>query len=248
MGAVTEEQPLPEDDPDEQPIVPMRDLSAEEEYADPGIEPAVAAEPPRLRMLGGVLLIFAALAVVIALILPLYHVGVAQSLNFGGPGIGADFAVNAWGMVQQNGLPDSVNQLLNVIVGDTPMWGIPLVLVGLLLAAAGAVALWQPTMRYVSGGALAAAALLVGCFAMLSSFVAAAIDPSRIGGPISTSIGPGFWLLMVGVLFALAGVAAVLVGRPLQPVAMIAPAGREEPPTPPMGFPAPVVLPDLDEK
>lgn len=253
MGAVTEEQPLPEDeDPDEQPIVPMRDLSAEEEHADPGIDPAVAVEPPRLRMLGGVLLIFAALAVVVALILPLYHIDTGGRLSLGGLGIGSDLVVNAWGMVQQTGLPDSFTELLNVIVGDTPMWGIPLVLVGLLLAASGAVALWQPTVRYVSGGALAATALLVGCFAMLCSFMATALDAGRLGGPvttaITTSIGPGFWLLMVGALLALAGLVAVLVGRPIQPVAMIAPVEREEPPTPPMGFPAPVVLPDLDEK
>jgi hypothetical protein len=250
MGAVTEEQPLPEDeDPDEQPIVPMRDLSADEGSADPGTGPAPAVEPPRLRMLGGVLLLFAALGLVVALLVPLYHVGIGEGLRtLGGPGLGADFVVNAWGMVQQGGLPDSVSQLLNVIVGNTPMWGIPLVFVALLLAAAGAIALWQPTVRYVAGGALAATALLVGCFAMLGAFLATAVDPSRIGGSITASIGPGFWLLMVAVLLALAGLAAVLLGRPIPPVAMVAPARREEPPTPPMGFPAPVVLPDLDQK
>lgn len=249
MGVVTEEQPPPDDTPDEddQPIVPMRDLSDpdEAEPVEPGFEPGV--EPPRLRMVGGVLLLFAALGLVVALVMPLYRVSIGR----GALGSDNDFVVNAWGMVQQAGISDSIQQLINAIVGDTPMWGIPLVFVALLLAAAGGVALWQPAARYVPGAAIASTALLVGCFAMLCEFLAAQSDPNRFGGPsslVGTVIGPSFWLLIFTVLLALAGAAAVLLGRPPAVAAMppVAPA-REEPPTPPMGFPAPVVLPDLDD-
>jgi hypothetical protein len=248
MGAVTEEQPQPDGLPDEddQPIVPMLDLS------DPdGTEPAEAGfgqgvEPPRLRMLGGVLLLFAALGLVIALVLPLYRVTVGP----GSLGPDNDFVVNAWGMIQQADIASPIQQLINAIVGDTPMWGIPLVFVALLLAAAGAVALWRPTERYVAGGAIAATALLLGCFAMLAEFLVAQADPNRFGGPsnpIRTVIGPSFWLLVFAVVLAIAGLAAVLLGRPVADT-LVPVAAREEPPTPPMGFPAPVVLPELDEK
>ena len=249
MSGVTEQQPSPADRPDEddQPIVPMLDLSEPD-----GTEPAEAAfqasvEPSRLRLVGGVLLLFSALGLVVALVLPLYRVSVGP----GSLGPDNDFVVNAWGMIQQAGIADAVQQLINAIVGDTPTWGIPLVFVALLLAAAGGVALWRPAERYVAGGAIAATALLVGCFAMLAEFLVAQADPNRFGGPSSpvrTVIGPSFWLLVFTVVLAVAGLAAVLLGRPVADSQ--APVGpeREEPPTPPMGFPAPVVLPELDEK
>jgi hypothetical protein len=82
---------------------------------------------------------------------------------------------------------------------------------------------------------------------MLGLFLIDALDPVRIGGPVNFSIGPSFWLLVLAVLLALAGLAAVLLGRPLAVIAQAEPE-REEPETPPMGFPAPVVLPELDGK
>jgi hypothetical protein len=249
MSGVTEEQPPPAEHPDEddQPIVPMLDLSDPDgtEAAEAGFGQGV--ELSRLRMLGGVLLLFAALGLVIALVLPLYQVSVGP----GELGPDNDFVVNAWGMIQQAGIAGPVQQLINAIVGDTPMWGIPLVFVALLLAAAGGVALWQPAARYVAGGAIAATALLLGCFAMLAEFLVAQADPNRFGGPSSpvrTVIGPSFWLLVFAVVLAIAGLAAVLLGRPVVEAPVPVEPAREEPPTPPMGFPAPVVLPELDEK
>ena len=246
MGGVTDEQPLPdalpfEDGPfeDEQPIVPMLDLSAHEDPVETGAGPANEVEPPRLRMVGGILLLFAALVVVVALVLPLYHLGVSLGdpvRNLNGDPIGNDYVINAWGLVQQGAPSSGVAQLLNVLVGDTPMWGIPLVFVALLLAAAGSVALWRPTVRYVPGAVLAATALLVGCFAMLAEFVVTAVDPARVDGAVIGAIGPGFWLLVFAVVLALGGLAAALLGRPAQPA--LAQPEREEPPTPPMGFPA----------
>ncbi|HEY4019309.1 MAG TPA: hypothetical protein VGM75_11515 [Pseudonocardiaceae bacterium] len=245
---MTEERLLPDDD-DEQPIVPMRDLSAEEN-PDALPEP-VLQEPPRLRMVGGILLLFAALGLVVALIMPLYTVNVTAGL--GAQELGSGFVVTLWGATLPNdsGLPDTVlqlHQVINLIIGDTPMWGIPLVFVALLLAAAGGIALWRPTARYASGAALGATALLVACFAMLGVFLNAAFDPARIGGAVALAIGASFWLLVFAVLLAVAGLAAVLLSRPLASAPQVAQAEREEPETPPMGFPAPVVLPDLDEK
>jgi hypothetical protein len=263
MGDVTAEVPPPDEAPlsdeaplpeDEQPIVPMRDLSAEEDPQADAVPAeygyAESAEPPRLRMVGGVLLVFAALSVVIALVLPLYRVGVGGNIQSFDRGLNQDFVINAWGLAQQSGSPDSISQLIGVIVGDTPMWGIPLVIVALLLAGAGGIALWRPTVRYVSASALASVALLVGCFAMLGTFLVTAADPVRLGNEFTTTLGPSFWLLLFGLLLSLAGLAFVLIGRPT-PVQVFGPAARterDEPETPPMGFPAPVVLPELDEK
>ena len=258
MGDVTDEQLPPDADPadperDDQPIVPMFDLSAEEEPFEPQAALAAEGEPPRLRMVGGILLLFGALAMVVALVLPLYRIGQTVGVSGGfvplNGGLGDnDFVVNAWGMVQQGGLPDSVAQLINVLVGNTPMWGIPLVFVALLLVVAGGLALWRPTVPYVAGAAIGATALLAGCFAMLTEFMTTTDQPGRIG-PFTTSIGPGFWLLVFAVILALGGLAAVLFGRPAtparQPVA--SQPERDEPDTPPMGFPAPVVLPELDD-
>jgi hypothetical protein len=140
--------------------------------------------------------------------------------------------------------------LINVIIGNTPMWGIPLVFVALLLVVAGGLALWRPTVRYVSGAAVAATALLVGCFAMLAEFMATVGEADPVDAFVST-IGPAFWLLLFAVLLALGGLTAVLLGRPAASAPVLVPAGeseRDEPPTPPMGFPAPVVLPELDQK
>jgi peptidoglycan/LPS O-acetylase OafA/YrhL len=143
--------------------------------------------------------------------------------------------------------PIQLNQVFNLLIGNAPMWGIPLVFVALLLVAAGAAALWRPRARYVPGAVVAATALLVGCFAMLGVFLIDALDPDRIGGRIGYSVGPGFWLLVFAVLLTVGGTAAVLLGRPIAAIPQ-AEVEREEPETPPMGFPAPVVLPELDEK
>jgi hypothetical protein len=170
---------------------------------------------------------------------------------------GGAIVVNPWGAVLPSdaSFPSAIsgpsvaqlNQVINLLVGDAPMWGIPLAFVALALAAARGVALWRPSVRYVSGAAVAATALLVGCFAMLGLFLIDALDPTRIGGPVTFGVGPSFWLLVLAVLLSLGGVAAVLLGRPPAAIPQ-AEAEREEPETPPMGFPVPVVLPELDEK
>jgi hypothetical protein len=241
MVAVTEEQQPPDDD--EQPIVPMLDLS--DEPAEPA---TLAAEPSRLRMVGGILLLFGALGLVVALILPLYRITFNTGLIPPGEGrSGGVFTVNAWGLVGGAASTDPISQAINVIVGNTPTWGIPLVFVALLMAVAGSVALWRPDARYVPAAAIASTALLVGCFAMLLAFVINEISPDRIGGPITGAIGGGFWLLVFALVFAVLGLVAVLRGRSTSPAALTE-AEREEPETPPMGFPAPVVLPPLDDQ
>ncbi len=235
---------------DEQPIVPMHDLSDPDDAEPVPGELAAATEPPRLRMVGGVLLLFATLALVIALALPLYRVSVDR-VSLGPNNMDNDFVVNVWGLVQQAGLADPIQELINAIVGDTPMWGVPLVFVALLLAVSGVTALWLPARRYVAGAAIGSTALLVGCFAMLAAFLADQADMNRLGGPpspVRTVIGPGFWLLVFTVVLAMAGLAAVLFGRPVVGAVRPVEPGREEPPTPPMGFPAPVVLPELDDE
>jgi hypothetical protein len=249
MGGVTEDQ-QPPDAPDEappdddgQPIVPMLDLSDE-----PAAPAAPEAEPSRLRMVGGILLLFGALGLVVALVLPLYRISFDTGLIPPGEGrSGGVFTVNAWGLIGSSPSTDPISQAINVIVGNTPTWGVPLVFVALLLTVAGSVALWRPDARSVPAAAIAATALLAGCFAMLVEFVINEISPDRIGGPITGSIGAGFWLLVFAVVFAIAGLAAVLRGRSTPP-APVSEAEREEPETPPMGFPAPVVLPRLDDQ
>lgn len=244
MGVVTEE---PQDD-GEQPIIPMLDLSDDAEPTEAGQATPVRGEPSRLRMLGGVLLLFGALGLVVALILPLYRVGFDEPVRtFTDRSVSGGFMVNAWGVIGAGSSSDPLAQVMAVIIGITPTWGIPLVFVALLLTVAGSLALWRPDARYVPASAIAATALLVGCFAMLATFMVQAVDDTRLNGPISTSIGAGFWLLLFAVIFAVCGLAAVLRGRST-PAAPVAEAEREEPETPPMGFPAPVVLPRLDDQ
>ena len=242
MGVVTEEQP-DQRDQDEQPIVPMLDLSEE-----PAAPAPPGPEPSRLRMVGGILLLFGALGLVLALILPLYRISFNTGLIPPGEGrSGGVFTINAWGLIGGSPSSDPISQAINVIVGNTPTWGIPLVFVALLLTVAGSLALWRPDARYVPAAAIAATALLVGCFAMLVEFVINEISPDRIGGPITGATAGGFWLLVFAVVLALLGVVAVLRGRSTPPVPAQE-AEREEPETPPMGFPAPVVLPPLDDQ
>lgn len=237
---------------DEQPIIPMLDLSGDQDNAapaEPWPAPGERVEPSRVRMVGGILLLFAALGLVVALILPLYRVGLAESANTPESQVfGGFWAVNAWGLINPDSTSTSIAQIIQTIVGNTPMWGVPLVFVALLVAVAGSVALWRPAAHYVTSVALVATALLIGCFAMLAEFVDSAVNIS-VRGPIDGQTGAGFWLILFAVVFAIGGLVAVLLGRsaPLTPVAPVAPTEREEPPTPPMGFPAPVVLPELDQ-
>lgn len=243
MGDVTEEQPAEDD----QPIIPMLDLSDDAEPTEAAPVADEQGEPSRLRMVGGILLLFGALGLVVALILPLYRVGLTGSARTptGSNVIGA-FTVTAWGTLGEGPGTDPLSGVIAVIVGITPMWGIPLVFVALLLVAAGSAALWRPNARYVPPGAIAATALLVGCFAMLAEFMIQAVDPTRLNGPVTASVGAGFWLMLLAVAFAILGMVAVLCGRSTPP-ARVAETGRDEPETPPMGFPAPVVLPRLDD-
>ncbi len=252
IGGVTKEQPL-EDPAEEQPIVAMRDLGADPSGADTPASAGPAYQPlplPNARqwITGGLLLALSAICIVAALVLPLYELASVPSFaernGEGGMFSDVTFQVTAWGLNLPAGYGvvagsgSSVN-LIQVLVGPAPVWGVPLVAVAVLLAGS-AVLVWRRGVRAMTPMVFGSVALFAGIVVAMGTFlVSATRNGTIVGAGVRWIIGPSFWILVLALVLAVVG--AVISHRNQTP-SIGQPVERIEPDTPALGFP----VPDLD--
>ena len=146
------------------------------------------------------------------------------------------------------------------IDSDVPQYGIPVAFASILLLVCAVVllraAVTSPRVVAVARfSSVGAAMLLVGAVWSLGQFIWAQVAATTANMPITSSVGPGLWVLVIGAGVALTG--AVLVQQ-LPPAAPV-PTGplvyqladdefADDVDTPPLGFEVPVVatLPTLE--
>ncbi|HEX3778738.1 MAG TPA: hypothetical protein VHX38_03665 [Pseudonocardiaceae bacterium] len=233
----------------EQPIVAMRDLSA----GQPGAGAVGAAEAdvdPDLELLplpnsrqwtaGGLLLVLAAATVVAALLLPLYQLVSQPSIvdrnGSGGLLTAFTFQVTPWGLTQPLEFGSSEFNLIQVLVGPTPKWGIPLAVIAALLAVSGGALIWRRA-AWTAYAVLGSVALFTGCLVAMGTYLFSAIQGyAVIGNGVHGVLGPSFWVLILALVLALVG---AYISYRNQPRRAAQPLERVEPDTPALGFPLP---------
>lgn len=133
----------------------------------------------------------------------------------------------AWHLTQGGTYP-------NPIYFHAPHFGIPLVITGAFTIAGGVLLLAGRgrLRRLVKPLALAATGLLIGTVWTVGLVVAADLDAVTHSADfdLTWTSGTGFWLVLVGGVFALAGGLLTLFGQ-------VVAHDRPEPPTPPFGVP-----------
>ena len=248
MGDVTEEQ-----EPPEQPIVAMRDLSAPAVPVGGPVGGEVPAQAPfdlplpdsRQWLVSALLLLLSAVSIVAALMLPLYSIvsqpTFAERNGDGGLLSDVTLQITPWGLARPPGYDGGDFSVLQIVIGPAPRWGIPLVVIAALLVLAGGAYVWRRQAPWAMAAMVGSVALFTGCLVAMATYLLAATQSFQIlGAGISGLLGPSFWVLILGLVLAISG---ALVGWRNQSTRLEQPVERVEPDTPALGFP----LPDLDQ-
>jgi hypothetical protein len=153
------------------------------------------------RLLGAGLLLLAGVTAVVATFLPLYW----QGSDFGDSRLG--FTTTAWEVTTDTGSID-----VDVMLGRSPQYGVPIVIAALLLVLAAALVLLPEHQRLVARyTAIGGTGLLVGSVWTTGMVVAASVstNPDSDLRNYREHVGAGTWVLVASAVVAVVG--AVLV-------------------------------------
>ncbi|MBB5804798.1 hypothetical protein F4560_004566 [Saccharothrix ecbatanensis] len=185
------------------------------------------------RLLGAVLLLVAGVAAVLGTFLPLFRQGHAGDGGFMA-------VVSSWRTAYLN-----VPQGLDLDAFQSPRFGVPIVVAGVLLVVAAALVFLPESQRlaarYLGVGATG---VLVGSVAATGSYVASLLGrtrPPEDPGAYVEDVGEGTWMLVAAAVGAVVGV-VLIHSRRVVPVAgtvvyRVDDDGDEDMDTPPFGIP-----------
>jgi hypothetical protein len=185
------------------------------------------------RLLGAVLLLVVGVAAVFGTFLPLFRQGHAGDDGFMA-------VVSSWRTEYLN-----VPQGLDLDSFQSPRFGVPIVVAGVLLVVAAALVLLPESQRlaarYLGVGATG---VLVGSVAATGSYVVSLLGmtpPSEDPGAYVEGVGEGIWVLVAAAVGAVVGV-VLIHSRRVVPVAgtvvyRVDDGGDEDMDTPPFGIP-----------
>jgi hypothetical protein len=225
---------------------------------EPEPEPAdlpTAATPPATVVVTGLFVVTTAL-VVVGSVTPLFQLFQVSAVF--GPSFTSTLTMDAWHFTSANQGPNATLPS-NVTPAPVPM-GYPLLILALLAAAVVVLRLlvrrrpWLSRMAGVLG--VVTAGFLIGLVFTLGMFEVAwrALSTSAAIGPVTTTIGVGYWMLVVAALVA--GMAVIIAYRtPTPPVADVEVSDPDQqpaadplvPPGQPAEWPVVAVIPN-DER